>query len=70
MASELLSLTGKIAALYVQRFDDPVVITAVNEVETLCTGLSRKIWQKIMIIQANANQQSRAANGTQQEIAS
>ena len=67
--SEMLSLTGKIAALYVQRFDDPVVITAVNEVETLCTGLSRKIWQKIMIIQANASQQSRAADGTQQEIA-
>ncbi len=69
MASELLSLTGKIAALYVQRFDDPVVMTAVNEIETLCTGLSRKIWQKIMIIQASVSQQSRAADGTQQEIA-
>ena len=69
MASELLSLTGKIAALYVPRCDDPVVITAVNEVETLCTGLSRKIWRKIMIIQASATQQSRAADGTQQEIA-
>ena len=67
--SEMLSLTGKIAALYVQRFDDPVVITAVNEVETLCTGLSRKIWQKIMIIQANAGRQLHAPDGTQQEIA-
>lgn len=68
--SEMLSLTGKIAALYVQRFDDPVVITAVNEVETLCTGLSRKIWQKIMIIQANVGRQLHAPHGTQQEIAS
>jgi hypothetical protein len=48
--SEMLSLTGKIAALYVQRFDDPVVLSAVDEIEDLTTGLSRKIWQKIMII--------------------
>jgi hypothetical protein len=48
--SEFLSLTGKIAALYVQGFDDPVTIASVNEVEELCTGLSRKIWQKIMIL--------------------
>jgi hypothetical protein len=48
--SEMLSLTGKIAALYVQRFDDPVVLAAVNEVEALATGLSGKIWQKLMIL--------------------
>ena len=56
--SELLSLNGKIAALYVQHFEDAVVITAVNEVEVLCTGLSRKIWQKIMILRADAERQS------------
>jgi hypothetical protein len=48
--SEMLSLISKIAALYVQNFDDPVVLAAVDEVETLTTGQSRKIWQKIMII--------------------
>lgn len=48
--SEMLSLIGKLAALYVQKFDDPVALNAVNEVEDLTTGLSRKIWQKIMII--------------------
>ena len=48
--SEMLSLIGKLAALYVQKFDDPVALVAVNEVEELTTGLSRKIWQKIMII--------------------
>ncbi len=50
--SEMLSLIGKLAALYVQEFDDPVALAAVNEVEDLTTGLSRKIWQKIMILNA------------------
>lgn len=49
--SEMLSLTGKIAALYVQQFDDPVSLAAVSEVEQMTNGLSRKIWQKIMILQ-------------------
>jgi hypothetical protein len=51
--SEMLSLTGKLAALYVQKFDDPVALAAVNEVEDLTTSLSRKIWQKIMILNAS-----------------
>jgi hypothetical protein len=50
--SELLALTGKIGALYIQRFDDDVALAAVNEVESLTTGLSRKIWQKLMILYA------------------
>ena len=52
--SEMLSLIGKIAALYVQKFDDPVALAAVNEVEELTSGLSRKIWQKITIINSDA----------------
>ena len=48
--SELLSLISKIAALYVQRFDDEVLLGAVDEVESLTSGLSRKIWQKIIIL--------------------
>jgi hypothetical protein len=52
--SEMLSLIGKLAALYVQKFDDPVALAAVNEVEDLTAGLSRKIWQKIMIINSDA----------------
>lgn len=47
--TDMLALISKIAALYVQRFDDPVTLSAVNDVESLTTGLSRKIWQKIMI---------------------
>lgn len=48
--SEMLSLSGKVAALYVQYLDDSVVLAAVNEVETLATGISGKIWQKIVIL--------------------
>jgi len=47
--SDLLAIISKIAALYVQNFDDPVTLAAVNEIENLTNGLSRKIWQKIMI---------------------
>ena len=47
--SDLLALISKLAALYVQNFNDPVTLSAVNEVENLTNGLSRKIWQKIMI---------------------
>jgi hypothetical protein len=48
--SELLSVTSKIAALYVERFNDPVTLGAVNEIESLTAGLSRKIWQKITML--------------------
>lgn len=48
--SELLSVTSKLAALLVQRFSDPPILSAVNEIETLVTGLSGKIWQKITLI--------------------
>ena len=48
--SEILSLTSKIAALYLEGFDDHVVIGAVNEIESLTSGLMGKIWQKIMIL--------------------
>ena len=48
--SEILAVTGKVAALYAQHLQDPVVLDAVNDVESLTTGISRKIWQKISII--------------------
>lgn len=49
--SELLSLTGKLGALFVQHLDDGVVLQAVNEIEDLTSGLSRKIWQKITLLE-------------------
>ena len=48
--SEMLALTGKVATIYVADFDDPVVLDAVTEVENLTTGLSRKVWQKLMVL--------------------
>ncbi|MBB6428614.1 hypothetical protein [Algisphaera agarilytica] len=41
--SEMLSLIGKVAALYAQNTQDAVVLAAVDEIETLTTGLSGKI---------------------------
>lgn len=48
--SEILSLIGKVAALYAQSLPDDVIVSTVNDIESLSEGLSRKIWQKIMIL--------------------
>jgi hypothetical protein len=50
--SEMLSITGKLAALFAQSVNDGVVIEAVNDVENLGSNLSRKIWQKITMLDA------------------
>lgn len=48
--SEMLALTGKLAALYGEQTSDMEVIGAVNDIEILTAGIGRKIWQKIMVI--------------------
>jgi hypothetical protein len=48
--SELLAITGKLAALYAQAVPDESVAQAVNDIELLGSSLSRKIWQKITLI--------------------
>jgi len=50
--SEMLSLVSKIGVLYITRFDDTEATQSVNQLETLVTGLSAKIWQKISILQS------------------
>jgi len=50
--SELLAITGKLAALYAQAVPDEGVAQAVNDIELLGSSLSRKIWQKITLIDA------------------
>ena len=50
--SEMLSLTNKVAALFVQQSNDPQVLAAVDEVSGLTVGLSSKIWQKLTILDA------------------
>jgi fumarate reductase subunit D len=49
--SEMLSITGKVAALFAQSVNDDVVIDGVNDIENLSSNLSRKIWQKITLIE-------------------
>jgi hypothetical protein len=49
--SEMLSLTSKVSALYVNDYDDEVVLNTINEIEELTSSLSGKVWQKIMILQ-------------------
>jgi hypothetical protein len=52
--SEMLSITGKLAALYAQAVNDEGVAEAVNDIENLGSNLSRKIWQKIMLIEGQS----------------
>ena len=48
--SELMSLISKVSILYAQSLPDEVIVNAVNEIEELTSGLSRKIYQKLMIL--------------------
>jgi len=48
--TELLALISKIGQLYVQDFLDGTALAAVDQFENLATGLSQKIWQKLMIL--------------------
>lgn len=52
--SEMLSLLGKLAALFPQRFDDSIVLEAASDIENLTIGLSRKVWQKITLLQGSS----------------
>lgn len=61
--SELLALIGKLAALYVQHFDDAVVLQSVDEIESLTNDSSRKIWQKLMILYQVLPQASDGGDG-------
>ncbi len=49
--SELLSLISKIGAFYVQEFPDSAALAAADQLSSLTNGLSRGIWQKIMILE-------------------
>ncbi len=59
--SETLSLIAKLAQFYVARFDDPEATEAVTDLEDLTDGLSRKIWQKIMILHQEGRRQAEPA---------
>jgi hypothetical protein len=44
----LLALLSKIGQLYVEHFPDTVATQSVNDLEMITTGLSNKIWMKIL----------------------
>jgi hypothetical protein len=48
--TELLAIVSKIGQLYVQDFPDATAQAAVDQFENLATGLSGKIWHKIMTL--------------------
>ncbi len=48
--SELFALTSKLAALHAQHLQDPVVLDAVNDIESLTSDFYRTTWQKITIL--------------------
>ena len=50
--TDLLSLTGKLSALLVQRFKDQEVLSEVNEIEALTSALSGRIWQRIQLLES------------------
>lgn len=54
--TELLAVVGKLGQLYVQEFRDAQAVAAVDQFENLATGLSSKIWQKLMILERVAPQ--------------
>lgn len=48
--SELLSLTGKVAALCAEASEDDVILDTVAGVESLTSDLAARIWQKISLL--------------------
>ena len=61
--SEMLSLTAKVAVLFAQGFPEPAVTEAVSDIERIAAGLSQKIWQKIIILEALGPESGQAAAG-------
>jgi hypothetical protein len=47
--TELLAILSKIGHLYVEDFHDSTTLMAGDQLERLATGLSQKIWQKLIL---------------------
>ncbi len=52
--SEMLSLISKVAVFYANENRDQAIVSSINDLEILTTTLSRKIWQKISLINTNS----------------
>ncbi|MEM9571949.1 MAG: hypothetical protein AAF996_10800 [Pseudomonadota bacterium] len=60
--ADLLAITGKLASIYLEFIEDPVVIASVNDFESLTGELSRKIWQKVTVLELQGGFQSQFGN--------
>jgi hypothetical protein len=60
--SEMLSLASKVAVLFAQSFPDETVTEAVSDIERIAAGLAQKIWQKIIILEAQAPEATAVGN--------
>lgn len=49
--TEMLSLTAKLAALYAEKNNDPIVVDTVGDIERLTSSMAGQIWQKITMVQ-------------------
>lgn len=67
LCTDLLSINSKLAALHVQYFQNNEVLNNVSEVEMLSHELSRKIWQKIMIVDVMAREQGNKPKKEEEE---
>jgi len=47
---DLLAVLGKLAACFAETVTDRSVLDSINEIEMLCTALSRKIWHKMSLV--------------------
>jgi hypothetical protein len=63
--TELLAIITKLGQLYVEDFPDGTTLAAVDQLENLGTGLSQKIWQKIMILERLRSEEEEDQKQTQ-----
>ncbi len=49
--SQAIVLAGKVAALMIEGHNDALVIATVSEIDSLCNGITNRIWQKIQVFQ-------------------
>lgn len=59
--ADMLALTGKLASVYLEYIEDPVVIAYVNDFESLTGELARKIWQKVTVLELQDGLQTQSA---------
>lgn len=60
--TEMLSICGKLAALYAEGVNDRQIISGANDIELLATNLSRKIWQKITLLERTMQEAPQISN--------